>query len=253
MRSPTAPTASSLASASHDGQVRLWDTAKAAVVKAINAHIRTQPKQEIFPVYTVAWSSNSKFVASAGRDQSVKVWDAATGNLHKEFKAYNEKESPNGHTAAVTSIAFTPNGQFLLSAGEDRSIRVWDVGSGQFVRQFINPKIKQPDGKQPDGKAVDPKLQPIKLPPTAHPGTIHVVRVSPDGKQVVSGGVGVGRSGYLAIWDGEGRLQEAYEVPNGWVYGVAFSSDNQRLAVACGPRDRIRPSAQALILRLPGR
>ena len=39
-----------------------------------------------------------------------------------------------GHTAAVYSLAFTPDSRSLLSGSEDGTLRVWDVERGQCVR-----------------------------------------------------------------------------------------------------------------------
>ena len=39
-----------------------------------------------------------------------------------------------GHTGAVTSVAFSPGGQTLVSGSTDKSIRLWNAGSGQLLR-----------------------------------------------------------------------------------------------------------------------
>jgi WD40 repeat protein len=39
-----------------------------------------------------------------------------------------------GHTALVKGLVFTPDGKQLVSAGEDRVIRVWDTQTGSTVR-----------------------------------------------------------------------------------------------------------------------
>ena len=39
----------------------------------------------------------------------------------------------SGHTGAVTSVAFSPGGQTLISASTDKSIKLWDAGSGQLL------------------------------------------------------------------------------------------------------------------------
>ena len=52
----------------------------------------------------------------------MKVWDAGTGQEILTLK---------GHTGGVNSVAFSPDGQRLASAGCDGTVKVWDAGTGQ--------------------------------------------------------------------------------------------------------------------------
>jgi len=39
-----------------------------------------------------------------------------------------------GHHAGVRSVAFTVDGDMLISGGDDQTIRVWDVNKGHCLR-----------------------------------------------------------------------------------------------------------------------
>jgi WD40 repeat protein len=38
-----------------------------------------------------------------------------------------------GHTNAITSVAYSPNGQHIISGSRDKTIRIWDAETGAAV------------------------------------------------------------------------------------------------------------------------
>jgi WD40 repeat protein len=47
---------------------------------------------------------------------------------------------PGGHAGVPRYLAFTPDGKKLISAGDDRTVQVWDVASGERLR-VIRPPV----------------------------------------------------------------------------------------------------------------
>src|SRR2546422_3171525 len=68
----------------------------------------------------VGFSRGSRRLAAGCGDRTVRIWDAATGQEIATFV---------GHTATVTGVAFSPDGQRLASASDQ--VKIWDVATGQ--------------------------------------------------------------------------------------------------------------------------
>ena len=41
-----------------------------------------------------------------------------------------------GHSAAIFSVAITPDGKTALSGGDDNTLRLWDLATGRVIRRF---------------------------------------------------------------------------------------------------------------------
>jgi len=57
-------------------------------------------------------------------------WDAETGG---------ELFALKGHTGKVTSVALSPDGKRIVTAGADGTVRVWDVPAGTATRELAPP------------------------------------------------------------------------------------------------------------------
>lgn len=70
------------------------------------------------PVQCVAFSPDGKLLAAAGEETKIRVFDLAAGSQLAELR---------DHTAAVTTLAWSPAGDRLVSGCADGSVRVYEV------------------------------------------------------------------------------------------------------------------------------
>jgi WD40 repeat protein len=61
---------------------------------------------------------------TGSRDQTAKVWDAATG---KELLILG------GRTGAVSSVAWSPDGKRLATAGADNAVQLYAIGLRDLI------------------------------------------------------------------------------------------------------------------------
>ena len=151
-----------------------------------------------------------------------------------------------GHRKSVNSITFSPDGQFLASGSDDRSVRLWNINSGEEVKIFkvkvgetgyVRSVAFSPDSKLlVSGSGDKVYLWNIESGLLVrsfegHTGYVRSVAFSPNGKFLVSG------SGdkTVRLWNIESGLQVGiFEGHTGFVRSVAFSSDSKLLVSGSG-------------------
>ena len=65
-------------------------------------------------------TSSAEYVATGARDKSIKIWDVR-GTLIKTLI---------GHDNWVKGLVFHPGGKYLISVGDDKTLRCWDLSQG---------------------------------------------------------------------------------------------------------------------------
>ena len=98
-----------LATASFDATVKLWDAATATCTRTLARHSQA--------VYAVAFSPDGSLLATAGFDRRVHVWRAGDGGLVRTFAG----------RGGAFDVAWAPDGRRLAAAFADKSVTVLDV------------------------------------------------------------------------------------------------------------------------------
>jgi WD40 repeat protein len=106
------PDAGTIASASTDNQVKLW--------QRDGTLIATLPHNGI--VRRMAFSPDSKLLACASGDGTVKVWQQK-GTSWAGPKLLHSLE---GHSNEFNGVAFSPDGETLAASGENNTVKLWD-------------------------------------------------------------------------------------------------------------------------------
>ncbi|MFG3343854.1 trypsin-like peptidase domain-containing protein [Streptomyces sp. NPDC048018] len=209
-----------------DGTVQLWSTATGAA----------RSTESGSAVASVAFSPDGRTFAT-GSDNVVQLWDTATGAA---------LTSLFGHTDDVQSVAFSPNGRILASAGLDRTVRLWDTRSGAVratraghpagvLSVAIDPAGKTLASSDTFGyvRLTDLADGAVRAPVARHDGGVHAVAFSPDGHTLATGGMD---SKVRLIDVPTGRTLRTLAEHAAEVHGVAFSPKGDLLASVAGDR-----------------
>ena len=221
------PDGKTLASASADDTVRLWNV---ATRRPIGAPLRGHTND----VRSVAFSPDGKTLASGSADDTVRLWNVTTQRSIGELR---------GHTRDVVALAFSRDGKTLASGSFDLTVRLWNVATRKQVGAPLTGHggdvlsvAFSPDGRTLASGSFDDTVRlwnvttrkqvGAPLIGTGH-SNVSSVAFSPDGKTLASGG-----GDTVRLWDVTTHrpIGDPLAGHGGDVLSVAFSPDGTTLA-----------------------
>jgi WD40 repeat protein len=256
------PDGKTLASASDDGTVKLWDVS-AHLGRAAEpvTPLRGGPQGD---VTCAALSPERAMLATGSREGTVTLWDAATGQQRMILPK---------QARAITSLALSTDGRLLATlCGGEGVVRVWDTAAGQELLEFrgsvwdtgeVSAVVFSPDGRAlasvsgrteiSDGitlyqiclwDASTGRGQAVletKVSGDPFQGGPPVLAFAPDGKMLALAVSTWSQEAHseVKVWDTEERRERRSLRGESAIYSLAFAPDGKMLATGSGSSVRL--------------
>jgi WD40 repeat protein len=121
-----------VASGSMDKTVKIWDTISWECCQTLTGHQSLTITVAFSPTPITSESQTEYQLIVGSGDRSIKRWNIITGECLQTY---------TGHTNWVWSIAYSPDGARIASAGEDETIKIWDIEQSQALHTL---QLKRP-------------------------------------------------------------------------------------------------------------
>jgi WD40 repeat protein len=218
-----------IVSGSADNTVRIWDSENgyeiARMLPGYNKVIQSGHTYYMSGVNSVAFSPDGKYVASGGTDGNIYIWDVSSKQEVARMTSVLKNDMGPYTNYDVLSVAFSPDGKYVVSGNMDNTVRIWDLATKQEVAR---PSLYSSERFSPAG--------------------VRSVAFSPDDRYVVWGG-----DNTIHVWDtvkkqetlhmnhdhfdysiegGIYSLEDSEKSSYGWVSSVAYSYDGKYILSA---------------------
>ncbi len=219
-----------LLTAGADKTVKLWDLAKAVVIRTFG------PLPG--PAQAIAFSKDYTQVAAAA-GKLVKVWNVADG-----------KESASLiHAADVLSVAFSPDKTRLATGAADKQTRLWELATGRELQFFSQPDAVEAVAYTSAGAVVSSagKVVAVEVPSivraiAADAGPVYSVAMAPNNTHVLTGGTDKA----VKMWNlNTGANDRTFPGATAPVKAIAPAKNGVLVAAAGGDQVRVYQFADA--------
>lgn len=137
----------------YDNEILCWD------VESKKCHTLLSKNELLYSTIAISPDGSKAAIANYSNENWIYIWDLNSKLFTKIFK---------GHEDYVKSLAFSFDGNYLVSASEDETIRIWDVKTEKTIKTL-----------------------------SGHTSDVNALALSPDGRYLASGS----DDGTIIIWD----------------------------------------------------
>jgi len=194
-------------------------------------------------IATFTRSDSSTTVISASRDKTILVWDVNANASSDGEPIGRPVRSLTGHNHFVSDVVISSDGQFALSGSWDKTLRLWDINTGQSTRQFMSHTKDvlsvafSADNRQIVSGSRDKSIKlwntlaqcKYTITEDCHSDWVSTVRFSPSARDPVI--VSAGWDKLVKVWNlGNCRLKTNHIGHTGYVNTVTVSPDGSLCA-----------------------
>jgi WD40 repeat protein len=146
-----------VASGSDDQTIKFWQNHSSSAEQdqgiTVGRCLKTL-RGQAGAVRRVVFSPDGLLLASNSGDSNVQLWDVSqlyaqpqaqakpaalgrfTASRDAEWFSGQSVQTFEGHNGRIFSIAFSPDGQYLVTGSEDQTVRLWRVSTGECLSVF---------------------------------------------------------------------------------------------------------------------